>query len=87
MSGDIADSLRARHYTDSPPLRRNLLAGSLQLLFWLFSHPTAWRHYIHRLDPALSPGFCLAELTGRQWRRPEFWRLLFQLYLAWPLVD
>lgn len=50
-------SIRKDAYTDAPDLHPNLLLASLQLLFWLFFHPTAWRNYITRLDPDLHPDF------------------------------
>ncbi|MDQ2097944.1 MAG: AAA family ATPase [Tychonema bourrellyi B0820] len=39
-------------YTDSPEQDSNLILGSLQLLFWLFFHPSAWRNHLKR-NPAL----------------------------------
>jgi hypothetical protein len=50
-------------YTDAPALHPNLLPASLQLLVWLFFHPSAWRNHIARIDPTLSPNFTLARLT------------------------
>ena len=38
-------------YPDAPELHSNLILGSLQLLFWLLFHPTAWRHYVACIDP------------------------------------
>ncbi len=73
-------------YTDAPALHRNLFAGSLQLLFWLFFHPSAWRNQISRIDPALPPNFCLAELNRRQWGQYSFLRLLLMSTLTWPLL-
>lgn len=49
-------------YTDAPELHPNLLLGSLQLMVWLFFHPSAWRNHVKRIDPDLRPDFCLAEL-------------------------
>ncbi len=69
-------------YTDAPALHPNLLLGSLQLLFWLFFHPSAWRRYVIRLDPALKSDFTLAELKPVH----RYSRLLLQLYLALPLL-
>ncbi|MEJ2750788.1 MAG: hypothetical protein P8183_23205, partial [Anaerolineae bacterium] len=73
-------------YTDAPPLSRKLWWGSLQLLFWLFFHPSAWRSAIHRIDAALPPHFCLVEVDRSLWRRWEFWRLLLLSYLTWPII-
>lgn len=73
-------------YTDAPQLRPSWLIGSGQLLFWLFFHPSAWRHYVRRVVPWQRPDFCLAQLSGREWRSRVFWRFLVQSYLAWPLL-
>ena len=81
-----AEGRRRDHYTDAPPLQSNLWLGSLQLLFWLFFHPTAWRNAIHQIDPLLQPNFCLAEVPLSQWRRWDFWRLLLLSFLTWPLL-
>ncbi|GAB4540915.1 MAG: hypothetical protein Kow0063_31230 [Anaerolineae bacterium] len=69
-------------YTDAPELHPNLIVGSLQLIFWLLFHPTAWRHYVARLDPALRPDFTLIP-SGRS---PTMRRLLVHVYVVWPLL-
>src|SRR5215510_11613047 len=69
-------------YTDAPEPHPNLFLGSLQLLFWLLFHPSAWRHHIARIDPTLRPDFCLAELQRAQWRHPAMRRLLVQGYVV-----
>src|SRR5574341_747646 len=73
-------------YTDSPALHPNFLLGSLQMLFWVFVHPSAWRSYAARIDPSLRPDFSLAELSREQWRSPVLRRLLLG-YLVWPLIS
>jgi hypothetical protein len=72
-------------YTDSPRLHPNFLLASLQLLFWIFVHPSAWRHHVARIDPALRPDFSLAELSRAQWRNPVLRRLLLG-FLVWPFL-
>ena len=71
-------------YTDAPQLHSNLLLGGLQLLAWLFFHPTAWRNHIARIDADLRPDFCLAELSAAQWRNPALRRVLLMGYVPWP---
>ena len=73
-------------YTDAPKQHRNLLLGSLQLLFWLFFHPAAWRNHIARIDPTLRPDFWVVELGQNQWKNPALRRLLVQVYLILPLL-
>jgi len=73
-------------YTDAPELHPNLILGSLQLLFWLFFHPSAWHNHVARIDPDLRPDFCLAELNWAQWRNPALRQLLIMGYVLWPLL-
>ena len=73
-------------YTDAPELHPNLILGSLQLLFWLLFHPSAWRHYVARLDPVLRPDFTLVELSSGQWHTPAVRLLLIRAYLVLPLL-
>ncbi len=73
-------------YTDSPLLHPNLLLGSLQLLFWLLVHPSAWHNHITRINPELPSDFYLTELTKTQWRNPDLRRLLIQGFVVWPLL-
>ncbi len=80
------DAHLAHHFTDSPPLSRSIILGSLQLLFWLLFHPSAWRHHLQTVMPELPPTFCLADLRLAQWRRPAVWRFLFMSQMAWPLL-
>ncbi len=70
-------------YTHAPPPRTGLLASSLQLFAWLLFHPTAWRRHVRRIDPDLSPGFALAELSAEQRRRPAIRRLFVQAGFVW----
>ena len=74
------------HYTDIPPLQRNLIWGSLQVLFWLFFHPAAWRNYVARIAPGLPPDFSLMQLERRYWRNKALWRLLLLTSLTWPVL-
>jgi hypothetical protein len=73
-------------YTNAPDQHPNLFLGSLQLLFWIFFRPAAWRNHIARIDPTLRPDFCLAELSSERWRNLALRRLLFQSYLILPLL-
>jgi hypothetical protein len=73
-------------YTDAPELHPNLILGSLQLLFWLFFHPSAWRNQATRIDSSLTPDFTLAELNEAQWGSPALRRVLLQGYGILPLL-
>jgi hypothetical protein len=73
-------------FTDAPRLHPNFLIGSVQLVFWLFVHPSAWRNHLHRLDADLDTTFCLSDLTWQHWFGWRVWRFLFMSYLIWPLL-
>jgi hypothetical protein len=73
-------------YTDTPELHPKLIPGGLQLLSWLFFHPSAWRNHVTRIDPDLRPDFCLAELSRLQWRNPALRRTLVMACVSWPLL-
>ncbi|NJR75545.1 MAG: ATP-binding protein, partial [Scytonema sp. CRU_2_7] len=72
-------------YTDAPEQHPNLILGSLQLLFWLFFRPKAWRNHLKRIDPNLEPDSSLFFLLRRgRWRNLALWWLLIQGYLVLP---
>ncbi|MDZ7961004.1 MAG: ATP-binding protein [Aulosira sp. DedQUE10] len=74
-------------YTDAPQQHPNLILGSLQLLFWLFFRPAAWRNHLKRIDPTLNTDTSLIAFI-RQGRSRNFalWRLLIQGYLILPIL-
>jgi AAA+ ATPase superfamily predicted ATPase len=61
-----------------------LILGSLQLLFWIFFRPSAWRNHLKRVDPALD----IESQQKSQWRsrNPALWRLLIQGFLMVPFL-
>jgi hypothetical protein len=63
-----------------------LLLSTLQLLFWLLVHPSAWRNHIARIDASLPPDFSLAELSQTQWHNADLRLLLIRGYVVWPLL-
>lgn len=73
-------------YSHSPKLHSHLLIGSLQLLSWLFFHPSAWKNYLQDLDTNLRPDFYLAELGWAKRFSPALNRFLLQAYLVLPLL-
>lgn len=56
-------------YTHSPQLFHNPFLISLQLLLWLFFHPSAWRNYIKHSDLDLSPDFPVISL--KFWQKQD----------------
>ena len=79
-------SIPPNAYTDAPEQHPNLVLGSLQLLFWLFFRPAAWRNHIARIDPTLRPDFCWSELSIVQWRNRTLRQVLLQGHLVLPLL-
>ena len=79
-------SSRSQPFSDAPPLHPNLFAGALQLLAWLFCHPSAWRNHVSRVDASLRPDFALVELRSAQWRNPALRRLVLTGVCVVPLL-
>ena len=73
-------------YSHAPPIQGNIVLASLQLLFWLLVHPSAWRNHIARIDPQLRPDFYLVELHAHHWRQTTLRMLLIRGYVVWPLL-
>lgn len=71
-------------YTNSPKQHPNLILGSLQLLFWLLFRPSAWNNHLASINPCLhrdsKSSICFP------WKKPAFWRLLFQGYIILPVM-
>lgn len=70
----------------SPNPHPHFFIGGLELVFWLFFRPSAWRRHLARIDSELRPEFCLAELTPRQWRNPALRRLILKGSVVWPIL-
>jgi hypothetical protein len=73
-------------YTDAPELRRGYVRPFLQILGWIFFHPSAWRSYVASIDPALDPALRLIELTRPHLAHRRFRRLLVVLVLVPAMV-
>jgi hypothetical protein len=84
--GQMASPAYPNVYTHAPALHPNLLVGTVQILFWLAFHPTAWRNYVTQLDTNLEPDFCLLQVPFSTWRQGKMLRLIISLYFIWPLM-
>ncbi|MEB3179531.1 MAG: hypothetical protein VKL59_10925 [Nostocaceae cyanobacterium] len=71
-------------YTYAPQQHPNLILGSLQLLFWLFFRPTAFRNHLNRIDPAFADDS--NSNSPVQWRNPALWKFLLQPSLILPVL-
>jgi len=87
MPNDNSSIDYTKIYTDSPPQHPNLILGSLQILFWLVFHPSAWRNHIKSIDPLLDRNNSLI-IVFRQvrWQNPAIWKLLLQGYIILPIM-
>lgn len=73
-------------YSDAPELHPNAVLATLQVALWLFFCPSAWRRYIERVEPTLTPDFSFAQLTPAQFRNPGIRRLLWLGHVVAPLL-
>ena len=74
-------------YTNAPQQHSNLILGSLQLLFWLFFHPSAWQNHLKRIDPNLeSDSRLIISLKQGRWQNLALWRLFIQGYFILPIL-
>ena len=74
-------------YTNSPEQHPNLILGSLQLLWWMIIHPSAFRNHLTRIDPDLKFDSSLLILIRKQrWRNLALWQLLIQGNLILPVL-
>jgi len=80
-------NLSTNAYSHAPKLSNNLFVGSFQLLGWLFFKPTAWHHFVKRVDPNLPFDFCLSQLSWAQWHQTGLWRIFVQGYVILPLFS
>ncbi|WP_414755155.1 AAA family ATPase [Anabaena sp. CCY 9910] len=84
----MPNNIPCNAYTDAPEQHPNLILGSLQLLFWLFFRPAAWRNHLQRIDPILATDTSLTSFIsqGGRWRNSALWRLIIQGYLILPIL-
>ncbi|BAY11290.1 nSTAND1 domain-containing NTPase [Calothrix sp. NIES-2098] len=74
-------------YTDAPQQHPNLILGSLQLLFWLFFRPAAWRNHLKRIDPDLNTDTSLITFIRQgKWQNLAFCRFFIQGYFILPIL-
>jgi hypothetical protein len=74
-------------YTHTPEHHRNIMLGTLQLIFWLVFRPSAWANYVHYLDPSSGKNFYLSHLLKNQrWKQPKVLRFLIQGFFLLPLT-
>ena len=73
------------NYTNQIEQHPNIFIGTLQFVFWLFFHPSAWVNFVSTLNPDLRPDFYLAELTKQDLRKPIVRKFLFQSFVLLPL--
>jgi hypothetical protein len=78
--------LSAHRYSDKPRKYSNPLLGSLQLIFWIYIHPSAWRNFVNSLNSDLSPEFRLSDLNSTQWKNKSIQNILLQGQIIAPVI-
>ncbi|MFB2876056.1 AAA family ATPase [Floridanema aerugineum] len=75
-------------YTHAPEQHPNLIIGSLQLLWWIFLRPSAFRNHLTRIDPDINTDSSLLKIWIKQkrWCNPALWRLSIQSYIVLPIL-
>ncbi|AFZ03653.1 AAA family ATPase [Calothrix sp. PCC 6303] len=76
-------------YTHAPEQHPNLILGSLQLLFWMFFRPTAWRNHLKRIDPILDSNTSLIGILRSNrniLKKAALWKFLFQGFVLLPVL-
>ncbi|MGB7440592.1 MAG: AAA family ATPase [Coleofasciculaceae cyanobacterium] len=71
-------------YTDAPEQHPNWILGSLQLLFWLFFRPSAWRNNIAYIECILCSDS--EQESFFRWSNTALWRLRLQVYFILPVL-
>lgn len=87
MKSHFKNSHQSNQYTNSPQMHSNLLFGSIQLLFWLVFHPSAWVNFVARLDENLHPRFSLANLRRIHLQNCLLRRILIVSFIVLPIVS
>ncbi len=63
-------------YTDQPELSKELITRTIQLLSWLYFHPSAWRNCVSRIDPNLRSDFVLVDLSREHWNHEQVKKMI-----------
>lgn len=79
-------ALQRGAFTDSPNLHSNPVLGSLQLLLWIFFHPSAWLSYLSRLGLPADSSFFWLRLRNNQWKSRSQLKLLFLTSFILPVL-
>ena len=75
-------------YTHAPEQHPNLILGSLQLLFWMFFRPTAFKNHLKRIHPVLESDISLITvLRGESYirKKPALWKFILQGFFILPI--
>lgn len=81
-----ANKISVHRYTDNPRKYSNPILGSIQLIFWIYIHPSAWRNFIYSLNLDLNPEFRLSDLNSIQWKNRTIQSILLQGQIIAPIT-
>ena len=76
-------------YTHAPEQHPNLILGSLQLLFWMFFHPTAFTNHLKRIHPILETDTSLITILRREssiLNNPALRKFVLQGFVILPVL-
>ncbi|MGB6299190.1 MAG: ATP-binding protein, partial [Rivularia sp. (in: cyanobacteria)] len=76
-------------YTHAPEQHPNLILGSLQLLFWMFFLPTAYKNHLKRIHPVLESNTSLITVLRREsdiLKNPALWKFILQGFVILPVL-
>lgn len=72
-------------YSSQPQPHANLLVRSFQLLLWALFRPSAWKSFIHQINPKLNANCRLTDLSKEDWQSP-FLRGLISSYSVYTVL-
>ena len=75
-------------YTHAPEQHPNLILGSLQLLFWMFFLPTAFRNHLKGIHLLLETDTSLITVLRREsgiLKNPALWKFILQGFVILPI--
>jgi hypothetical protein len=76
-------------YTHAPEQHPNLILGSLQLFFWVFFRPTAFKNHLKRIHPILDGDTSLITVLQKEsdiLKNLALWKFILQGFVILPAL-
>ncbi|MDY6897537.1 MAG: hypothetical protein SWZ49_05585 [Cyanobacteriota bacterium] len=77
-------------YTHAPEQHPNLILGSLQLLFWMFFRPAAFKNHLKSIHPVLETNTSLItvlRIENHLLKNPALWKFILQGFVILPVLS